>query len=298
MQKMGTYRDREDYRQYNYDDRDTIRSERHRGRNFQQDPPSGYGQDEIGYGSRSYRDDQERNRRVTGLSPGFSRRNDPEPFFGGSRGSGYGSGYTDDSSEFGFRGSGYAERGGYGAGYRSGRSGRYDYDDDREFTLGSDYPSSERGFRGDRGSDRGWWDKTADEVASWFGDEEAERRREQDERRGRHRGRGPRNYTRSDDRIKDDINDRLTDHPYLDASDIDVEVNNGEVTLTGTVEGRWAKRVAEDIVEDVSGVRNVENRIRYSSVSSYQDTAMPDRADAAATPGTTSPKSKTASVNR
>jgi hypothetical protein len=100
-------------------------------------------------------------------------------------------------------------------------------------------------------------------VASWFGDEEAERRREMDARQtGQHRGRGPRNYTRSDDRIRDDINDRLTDHDYLDASDIEVEVNGGEVVLTGTVENRRAKRLAEDIAEDVSGVRNVENRIR------------------------------------
>ncbi len=299
---MGTNRDRENYRQYYFDDRDdAMRGERNRGGSTRRS--SRYGRDDMGNRSRSYRDDQERERGMSGLSPGSSRRNEQEPYFGGSRGSGFGSGFVDDSSDFDFRGTGYGERGrGYGRGYSSGRSGGYDYDDDREFTLGGNYPSSERGFRGDDrgGSDRGWWDKTTDEVASWFGDEEAERRREQDERRGQHRGRGPKNYTRTDDRIREDINDRLTDHPYLDASEIEVEVSNGEVTLTGTVDSRWTKRTAEDIAEDVSGVRNVENRIRYSTGRSYQETSMPDRTDAAASSSdaASSSKSKTASANR
>src|SRR5204863_8243499 len=120
-----------------------------------------------------------------------------------------------------------------------------------------------------------------DEVASWFGDDEAARRRDMDNRReGRYRGRGPSDYTRSDERIKEDINDRLTDHPYLDASNITVESNQGDVTLSGTVESRHEKRLAEDVAEDVSGVKNVENRIRvnntYSAMSwnRTDDTSM------------------------
>lgn len=139
----------------------------------------------------------------------------------------------------------------------------YYYDDDRN------YPSSERGYMSDRGRarhDRGWWDKTSDEVASWFGDEEAERRREMDQRRsGDYRGRGPKGYRRSDERISDDVNDRLTDYSYLDASNIEVSVDGGNVVLTGTVDGRYEKRLAEDLAEGVSGVRNVENRLRVES---------------------------------
>src|SRR5882724_11631017 len=52
---------------------------------------------------------------------------------------------------------------------------------------------------------------------------------------GGFRGRGPRGYKRSDDRIREDVNDRLSDQPRLDASGIDVTVNNGVVTLSGTV---------------------------------------------------------------
>jgi osmotically-inducible protein OsmY len=115
-----------------------------------------------------------------------------------------------------------------------------------------------------RNDDRDWWDRTTDEVASWFGDEDAERRRRMDEIRD-HRGRGPKGYTRSDERIREDINDRLTYDPRVDASDIEVSVNNAEVTLSGKVNQRTAKRTAEDIAESVSGVRNVENRIRVDN---------------------------------
>ena len=130
------------------------------------------------------------------------------------------------------------------------------------------YPSSESGFETGPYNDRGWWDRAADEVSSWFGDQEAERRRAMDVRGG-HRGRGPKNYTRSDERIREDINDRLTDYDYIDASEIDVQVQNAEVTLTGTVNSRHEKRMAEDIVEDISGVRHVENRLRVADKTDY-----------------------------
>jgi osmotically-inducible protein OsmY len=79
---------------------------------------------------------------------------------------------------------------------------------------------------------------------------------------GEHRGRGPKNYTRSDERIREDVNDRLTDHPRLDAGEIEVQVKDCEVTLTGTVTEREDKRRAEDIAENVSGVKHVQNNLR------------------------------------
>jgi osmotically-inducible protein OsmY len=112
--------------------------------------------------------------------------------------------------------------------------------------------------------DRGFFERAGDEVASWFGDDEAAHRRERDARMaGQFRGRGPRNYSRTDERITDDINDRLTDDPYVDASDIAVTVRNGEVVLDGKVENRYAKRRAEDLAESVGGVRHVQNNLRY-----------------------------------
>lgn len=77
-----------------------------------------------------------------------------------------------------------------------------------------------------------------------------------------HRGKGPKGYRRSDDRIREDVCDCLTDDPMLDAGEIDVQVKDGEVTLSGTVSDRLAKRHAEDMIERVTGVRDVQNNIR------------------------------------
>ncbi|CAO3429980.1 BON domain-containing protein [Azospirillum doebereinerae] len=79
---------------------------------------------------------------------------------------------------------------------------------------------------------------------------------------GNYRGVGPRGYRRSDERIREDISDRLTEDPRIDATGIDVSVAQGEVTLTGTVGHRADKRRAEDIAEAVSGVTHVQNDLR------------------------------------
>jgi osmotically-inducible protein OsmY len=91
--------------------------------------------------------------------------------------------------------------------------------------------------------------------------------------RGEHSGRGPKGYTRSDDRIKEDVCDRLTEDPSIDASDIDVSVTKCEVILSGTVEDRQAKRRAEDCAENVSGVRNVQNNLRVHQQAHETSTA-------------------------
>jgi osmotically-inducible protein OsmY len=92
-------------------------------------------------------------------------------------------------------------------------------------------------------------------------------------RGGEHRGRGPKNYTRSDERIREDINDRLSDDAWLDASEIDVQVSSCEVTLTGTVNSRDDKRRAEDLAEQVSGVRHVQNNLRVQSQGAASSTS-------------------------
>ena len=74
-------------------------------------------------------------------------------------------------------------------------------------------------------------------------------------------GRGPKGYQRSDARILEDVCDRLT-YSEVDAGEIEVRVENGEVTLSGSVRDRGDKRRAEDVAEEVSGVRDVHNNIR------------------------------------
>jgi osmotically-inducible protein OsmY len=77
-------------------------------------------------------------------------------------------------------------------------------------------------------------------------------------------GRGPKGYQRSDERIKEQLSDRLMDDDDVDASEISIEVQSGEVTLTGTVSSREEKRAAEEIAEQSPGVREVQNLLRVS----------------------------------
>lgn len=154
---------------------------------------------------------------------------------------------------FGYEGEGYMRgrddyddyaRRGYGrdAGYRTGFSGGY----------GSDRDYMTRGYQDlESGADRGW------NVGS-------DTDRGEGTRRESYRGRGPKNYQRSDDRIREDVCERLALDEYVDASDLEVTVENGVVKLEGTVNERHAKRRAEDIAESARGVKDVQNNIRVS----------------------------------
>jgi len=79
--------------------------------------------------------------------------------------------------------------------------------------------------------------------------------------RGPFTGRGPKGYRRSDERIREDVCERLSDNDEVDASEIEVQVKDRKVTLTGSVQNRRMKHIAEDLAEAVSGVDDVDNRI-------------------------------------
>ena len=123
----------------------------------------------------------------------------------------------------------------------------------------------ERGEDDGRG---GWWET---EYAPGPASTSVQRRFGQI---GPYKGKGPQGYQRSDERIREDINERLSDDPSIDASDIEVRVENCEVILTGTVDDRYAKRHAEDIVESVSGVKNLENRLRVKNKNEDKETRV------------------------
>jgi hypothetical protein len=74
--------------------------------------------------------------------------------------------------------------------------------------------------------------------------------------------RGPLNYQRSDQRIYEDVCDRLSDDDDLDVSNVEVKVDQGEVTVTGHVESRAMKRRIEDVVERVPHVKDVHVQVR------------------------------------
>jgi osmotically-inducible protein OsmY len=105
-----------------------------------------------------------------------------------------------------------------------------------------------------------------------------------------YRGRGPKNYTRSDERIREDLNERLTDSDEIDASNITVEVSNGVATLKGSVDERWMKHCAEDLAESCSGVRDVNNQIRVQSQAASQGTSRSPISGSSASSGGSSPE--------
>ncbi|HEX6010675.1 MAG TPA: BON domain-containing protein [Geminicoccaceae bacterium] len=113
---------------------------------------------------------------------------------------------------------------------------------------------------------RGLRECAADEIAAPFDEDRVLERVDQD-----HRGRGPKGWRRSDQRIAEDVNDRLTDDPDVDASDVEVRVEDGEVTLSGTVDSRVARRRAENLAEDVRGVGHVQNNLRVRAVTRAPD---------------------------
>lgn len=91
--------------------------------------------------------------------------------------------------------------------------------------------------------------------------------------RPRFGGRTPRGYTRSDERIKDDLCERLYYTEDVDVSNVAVEAKNGTITLEGTVPNRRMKHRIEDIAEQCIGVNDVENRIRVSRGSDVASSA-------------------------
>jgi BON domain len=78
------------------------------------------------------------------------------------------------------------------------------------------------------------------------------------------RGRGPKGYERSDERLKEIVCERLTDDPHIDASDVSVEVAQKIVRLTGWVEDRQTKYAIEDLIERC-GVQDIDNQVRVRS---------------------------------
>jgi osmotically-inducible protein OsmY len=89
---------------------------------------------------------------------------------------------------------------------------------------------------------------------------------------GAYRGRGTRGYVRSPARIHEDLCDRLTDNPFVDASDIEVGIAGTEVTLNGTVNDPIALRQAQAIAEEVAGVTHVHNRLQLRPAGGRETT--------------------------
>jgi hypothetical protein len=130
--------------------------------------------------------------------------------------------------------------------------------------AGYGYGGPERG--GEWRGERGWRDTSRDfgRDLRRHGEEEGAFERmggRMKEGWRRLTGRGPKGYTRSDERIREDVSERIA-RSWVNAEEVEVRVEKGEVTLTGFVESREDKRAIEDIADDVFGVEEVSNHLR------------------------------------
>jgi len=74
-------------------------------------------------------------------------------------------------------------------------------------------------------------------------------------------------YQRSDERIREDICEHLSIHPLVNAGLIEVHVKDGVVILTGEVADRKTKHLAEEVVIEVEGVKQIHNRLQLRRVA-------------------------------
>ena len=95
---------------------------------------------------------------------------------------------------------------------------------------------------------------------TWGEEQFRTERREEQGRRGTNSG--PRSRRKPDESLRQEIREILTADPELEATDIEVEVEGGAVTLRGAVVDSDARLLAEELVESLAGVREVHNRLR------------------------------------
>jgi len=104
--------------------------------------------------------------------------------------------------------------------------------------------------------------------------------------------RAPKGYTRSDERIREDVCDQLAQSQQVDPSDIEVTVKEGEVTLSGQVPERAMKWTVEQVVDNVSGVKDIHNQLRVRRMDDNTSTTSSTTQSTA-----TSPSSQTTRSN-
>jgi hypothetical protein len=126
--------------------------------------------------------------------------------------------------------------------------GFYDESMARERTALSDGPSAGRHSHARHPREKGEGSTQAPSIAP-----------------GPESGKGPKGYNRSDVHLYEEVCERLTQHGQLDAREIQVSCENGEVVLRGSVKDEEARKIAEECALGVSGVRKVRNKLKLWS---------------------------------
>lgn len=237
--------------------------------------PSNYGQGNYGQGNYG--------------QSGYGQRN---------QSSGYGQPGQTNYGQGGYAQRGYGQSGaGLGGGYGQGGSQQHasrGYGQS-EFgqTASRDWTQDQQGMGGYAG---GYGSGSGGRQQGWSGESfgGAGRTAEQ----GNAGRRAPKGYTRSDERIREDVNDRFMQAWELDPTDLEVAVSNGEVTLSGEVKTRDEKFRAEQIAESVMGVKDVTNslRIKRSSDESRKSDSGESKAGSSGSTGMSGSSGSTGST--
>ncbi len=281
-QNYQSGRQRQDWRDEDYTRRGSYRS-----RDEDEGRYSGSSEDrDYGYGSYSGSDEGESSMRAGSYDQGRSQ-------FGRSRDTGGQSGSTGRYAGYGDFGQGdysggrrgYSGQGNYGqtgygqGGYGQGTYGQPSYGFERGQQYGRDYGSSgtsqygrseyrDSGYGGSRGgrysqgtfgTERGGWNEPYGEGQQYTS--RGEYAGSSMGGMGQHRGKGPKGYQRSDERIKELLCERLSEDPDIDPSDVTITVVGGTITLEGTVDSRQTKNAIEDVA-DQFGLQDVQNNLR------------------------------------
>lgn len=95
-------------------------------------------------------------------------------------------------------------------------------------------------------------------------------------------------YTRPDDRIREDVCDCINEvgrRLDADVSDVEVRVQNGEVTLAGSLRDRRQKHAIENAADSASGVKDVHNLVRVRRDDETHEVGVRAAPEAGATAG-------------
>ena len=280
------------------DDMEMEERERY-GPSYRREQATGRFQSSGQEGSWQRYDEGRDHERSSGRRQAFDGYEDEEDSFGSYNAGSRGTNRYAAGGQRGYNPGGYnpggLNQGGFGEGYGLSRYGQSGYE------QGTGSSGSMRGQRDQRGGSMqadGW--SAEPQEMRWgrqqglYGSSEyggyISSQRSQKEFQS-HVGKGPKGWQRSDERIREDVSEALARHPEVDASDIEVKVQECEVTLTGTVTDRDAKRIAEDVVERVFGVKDVQNQIKVKpdNASDREVTRTADRESRMGTEGQETP---------
>jgi hypothetical protein len=196
---------------------------------------------------------------------------------------GQGGGYGRNPQGRSFESGGWGQSGGWGHQQDDyGQESRFNQGFGQERGYGQQFNRSPFGQNRGMGQESRWGGTGMERGGTWQSEHQRGNQQWGGTQQGRQgmtgtfAGRGPQGYRRSDERILEDVYEALTQDPDVDATMITAEVKNGEVTLKGTVPDRNAKRMAEEIAENCSGVKDVQNQLRVkreneSETESRQD---------------------------